>query len=71
MLILTRRVDEKLRIGDDVTVTVISVKGHQIRFGIDAPRHITVNREEVHQRILKEKQDEKDKKVTSIVKRRT
>lgn len=54
-----------------MTVTVISVKGHQIRFGIDAPRHITVNREEVHQRILKEKQDEKDKKVTNIVKRRT
>ena len=68
MLILTRRVDEKLRIGDDVTVTVISVKGHQVRFGIEAPRDVAVNREEIHKKILEERENEK---VTSIVKRRT
>ncbi|MDX2417702.1 MAG: carbon storage regulator CsrA [Xanthomonadales bacterium] len=68
MLILTRRVDEKLRIGDDVTVTVISVKGHQVRFGIEAPRDVTVNREEIHLKILEERENAK---VTSIVKRRT
>lgn len=68
MLILTRKIDEKIRIGDDVTITVMSVKGHQIRFGIEAPRDVTVHREEVHQRILKEKEDEK---VTSILKQKT
>ena len=55
MLILTRRVGEKLVIGDDVTVTVLSVKGTQVRIGIDAPSDVTVNREEVYQRILKER----------------
>jgi len=55
MLILTRRVGEKLVIGEDVTVTVLSVKGNQVRIGIDAPREVTVNREEIYQRILKER----------------
>ena len=55
MLILTRRVGEKLIIGEDVTVTVLSVKGNQVRIGIDAPRDVSVNREEIYQRILKEK----------------
>ncbi len=55
MLVLTRRVGEKLVIGDDVTVTVIGVKGNQIRLGIDAPREIPVHREEIYQRILKER----------------
>ncbi len=55
MLVLTRRIKEKLVIGDDVTVTLIGVKGNQVRIGIDAPREITVHREEVHQRILKER----------------
>jgi len=54
MLILTRRVSEKLIIGENVTVTVLSVKGNQVRIGIDAPRDVSVNREEVYQRILKE-----------------
>ena len=54
MLILTRRLGEKLRIGDDVTVTILGVKGMQVRIGIDAPRDVMVNREEIYQRILKE-----------------
>jgi carbon storage regulator len=55
MLILTRRVGEKLYIGDDVTVTVLSVKGNQIRIGIEAPREVGVHREEIYERILKER----------------
>jgi carbon storage regulator len=60
MLILTRRVGERLVIGDDVTVAVLGVKGNQIRIGIDAPREVQVHREEIHQRILKERAAVKD-----------
>ena len=56
MLVLTRRLGEKLIIGGNVTVTILGVKGNQIRIGIDAPRDITVNREEIYQRILKERE---------------
>jgi len=56
MLILTRRIGEKLIIGENVTVTVLGVKGNQVRIGIDAPRDVQVDREEVHQRILKERE---------------
>ena len=56
MLILTRRVGEKLIIGENVTVTILGAKGNQIRIGIDAPRDISVNREEIYQRILKERE---------------
>ena len=56
MLVLTRRAGEKLIIGENVTVTILGVKGKQIRIGIDAPRDITVNREEINERILKEKE---------------
>ena len=55
MLILTRRVGETLIIGDDVKVTILGVRGHQIRLGIDAPRDVTVHREEIYERILAEK----------------
>ena len=56
MLILTRRVGEKLIIGEDVTVTILSLKGNQIRIGIDAPRSVKVHREEVYERIRKERE---------------
>ena len=55
MLILTRRVGEKLIIGENVTVTVLGVKRNQIRIGIDAPRDVQVNREEIFLKIQKEK----------------
>ena len=54
MLILTRRVGETLMIGDEVTVTVLGVKGNQVRIGVNAPKDIAVHREELYDRIKRE-----------------
>jgi carbon storage regulator len=57
MLILTRRVGETVMIGNDVTVTILGVKGNQVRVGVNAPRDVAVHREEIFERIKREEQD--------------
>ena len=61
MLILTRRVGETLMIGDEVTVTVLGVKGNQVRVGVSAPKHVSVQREEIYERIKNEQVVKNDK----------
>lgn len=59
MLILTRRVQEVLYIGDEITITILGVKGNQVRIGVDAPRDVSVHREEIYHRIQEEREREK------------
>jgi len=59
MLILTRRVGETIKIGEDISVTVLGVKGNQVRVGIGAPRDVAVHREEIYQRIQEEESGDK------------
>ena len=58
MLILTRRVGETLMIGDEVSVTVLGIKGNQVRIGVNAPKDVSVHREEIYERIQREKQQD-------------
>ena len=65
MLILTRRVGETVVIGNDVTVTVLGVKGNQVRLGVNAPREVAVHREEIYERIQGEQPAEAEPRTTN------
>jgi len=58
MLILTRRLGETLMVGDEVTVSVLGIKGNQVRIGINAPKEVSVHREEIYERIKAEEQEQ-------------
>jgi len=62
MLVLSRKTDEAIRIGEDIKICVLSVKGRQVRLGLEAPRDVAINREEIHNKIKasREKQDTPD-----------
>jgi carbon storage regulator len=58
VLILTRRVNETLMVGNEITVTVLGVKGNQVRIGVNAPKDVPVHREEIYERVQQEKAEE-------------
>lgn len=66
MLILTRRVGETLMVGDEIDVTVLGVKGNQVRIGINAPRDVSVHREEIYQRIQREAHGEESEEKDTV-----
>lgn len=67
MLILTRRNGEVLIIGDNITISVKSIKGNQVRFGIDAPKELSVHREEIYKRIEEERRDNSNRSSFGLV----
>ena len=69
MLILTRRIGESLQIGDNVKLTVLSVRGNQIQLGIDAPPEVAVHREEIYERLKREREQGDDKSLSFAKKR--
>jgi len=62
MLVLTRRPGEGLKIGKDIVVTVLGIKGSQVRIGLDAPKHVPIHRQELYYRICAERQRQRDSK---------
>ena len=60
MLILTRKVGESVLIGDDISISVLSVRGNQVKLGVQAPKEVSVHREEIYQRILQSKDEHID-----------
>ena len=60
MLILTRKVGESVLVGDDISITVLSVRGNQVKLGVQAPKEVSVHREEIYQRILQLKDEHVD-----------
>ena len=66
MLILTRRVGETVVIGNDVTVTVLGVKGNQVRLGVNAPREVAVHREEIYERIKREQAEDENQQPQAV-----
>ncbi len=60
MLILTRKVGESVLIGDDISITVLSVRGNQVKLGVEAPKEVSVHREEIYQRIKQMKDEQLD-----------
>lgn len=63
MLVLTRRVGETLMVGDEVTVTILGVKGNQVRIGVSAPKEVAVHREEIYERIKAEEQTMRNRRI--------
>jgi carbon storage regulator len=63
MLIMTRRLGEKIMIGSDITLTIVGVQGSQVRIGVDAPRDVPVHREEIYVRIRREQAEERKERI--------